>query len=624
MILMKTSLLYKVSKYLLPSLSGDLVLKRTKSSGWGVGLLVACLATVSCSDPNEGSLFMTPTTEETEMSATDILERDADQYSLWIELLKHANYYNALKNGDANATVFCPTNEAMKRFLNQQGVASVADLPLDYAKDIVRVHIISNRQYSDTEIDNYAEQGQSFAERGLELPDTTLLGTNLTVRYGRIETNVDDVQRHDDNILGSDSIFFNNQAKLGRFTSIKCVNATLFEMDEVIIPLVETIMDMLDNDEPTYGIFAQAVRECGYDSIASLTSTVSYTINGAVTTNYAFTCMAVTNNVYQAAGINSVADLRAYLASHSDNETDANLYNYVSYHFLPRPYTKDELLAYESDDPETDEETRIYDTQFKGQAITISRKGGQDFINNEIALVRTNIKARNGLIHRVGSVMPVFHPTPVRVVWDFLNSPDIITFVNAWGTANSLGNVFSTPIDNTMRDVDLSEDHFDGNYGTISSFTYQANESKAKTNTYRKVGYKKDALSGTASQYGAFMDNFMVLNLGFAGWIEFQTPTIIAGRYKVVLHYCKDINHNNFINSGTLVRFELDSHSTMAYMYKGMKRLPRYQLAENTIYGSLEFEGSGTHTFKITLMDVEAKNNSNYHLSLDYLEFVPI
>ena len=578
----------------------------------------------SCSDPNEGSTFLTPTTEEAEMSATDILERDAEQYSLWIELLKHANYYNALKDGSASATVFCPTNEAMGRFLKQQGVTAVAELPVDYAKSVARVHIINKAQYTDTQIDDYAEQGRTATERGYEIPDTTLLGTNLTVRYGRIETDVDDAQRHDDVILGSDSIFFNNQAKLGKFTATTCANAVLYEMDDVIVPLVETIMDRLDADQDTYGIFAQAVHDCGYDSIASLVSRVSYTLTGTVVTNYAFTCLAVPNSVYQAAGINDVAGLRSYLASHSDNETDADLGNYIKYHFLPRQYTKDDLLSYESDDPEADEETRIYDTQFTGQAITIGRHGGQDLINGDVPLVRTNIQARNGLIHRVGSVMPVFHPKPVRVVWDFLNQPDIINYVNAWGADNSLGNVFYTPIDNTMRDVDLSDEHFDGNYGTITSFTYLANESKARTNTYRRVGYKKDALSGAKSQYGAYMDNFMILNLGFAGWIQFTTPTIIAGRYKVVLHYCKDINHNNFINSGTLVRFELDDHSTMNYMYKGLGRLPRYQLAETTVYGSMEFEGSGSHTFKITLMDVEAKNNSNYHLSLDYLEFVPI
>lgn len=577
----------------------------------------------SCSDPNEGSLFVTPTTEETEMAATDILERDIQDYSLWIELLKKANYYNALKDGSANATVFCPNNQAMTRFLSEQGVSTVDELPESYAKSVVRVHIINNKRYTDTQIDQYAEQGRNFAERGYEIPDTTLLGNNLTLRYGRIETNVDDAQRHDDNILSADSIFINNQAKLGKFTAITCANAVLFEMDEVIEPLVETIMDVLDADKDTYSIFASAVHECGYDSIASLTSSISYTMTGTVVTNYSFTCLAVTDDVYRSAGITDVASLKSYLSSNFTGK-DAELSNYISYHFLPRSYTKEQLLDYESSDPEADEETRIYDTQFTGQAITINRKGGVDLINDEIALVRTNIKTRNGYIHRVGNVMPVFHPKPVRVAWDFLNQPDIISFVNAWGAANSLGNVFSTPIDATMRDVDLSDEYFDGNYGTITSFTYQLNETKARSNTYRRIGYKKDALSGASSQYGAYMDNFMTLNLGFAGWIQFTTPTIIAGRYKIVLHYCKDINHNNFINGGTLTRFELDDRTTMSYLYKGMTRLPRYQLAETTIFGSVDFEGSGSHTFKITLNDVEAKNNSNYHLSIDYLEFVPI
>ena len=585
--------------------------------GVGGGLLS------SCSDPNEGSLFMTPTTEETEMAAVDILERDASEFSLWIELLKYANYYNALKDGSARATVFCPDNAAMQRFLREQGVSTVTDLPESYAKAVARVHIINNQEYSDTQIDNYAEQGRNYVERGYELPDTTLLGTNLTVRYGYIKTDVDDVNRHDDIVYSEDSIFINNQARLGKFTAITCANAVLFTLDDVIEPLVESIMDKLDAEPDVYGIFADAVRECGYDSIASLISRVSYSLSGTVITNYNFTCLAVPNNVYQAAGITDVASLKSYLSSHCEGD-DAVLSNYIKYHFLPRAYTKDELLSYESADPEADQETRIYDTQFAGQAITVSRKGGADLLNNEIPIVRSNIKARNGVIHRIGAVMPVFHPSPVRVVWDFLNAPDIIAFVNSYGAANNLGNLFTTPIDATMRDVDLSDEHFDGNYGTITSFTYQANESKARTNTYRRVGYKKDATTGNGPQYGAYMDNFLVLNLGFAGWIQFTTPTIIAGRYKLVLHYCKDINHNNFTNSGSLTRFDLDDRSSMVYLYKGMPRLPRYQLGESTIFGSVEFEGSGSHTFKITMMDVEAKNNSNYHQSLDYLEFVPI
>ena len=580
----------------------------------------------ACTDPNEGSLFVTPTTEESEMATTDILERDADKFSLWIALLHHANYYNALKDGSARATVMCPNNDAMQRFLREQGVSTVDQLPVDYARSVVRVHIINNKQYTDTQIEDYANMGRDYVERGYEVPDTTLLGTNLTVRYGYIETNVDDAQRHDDQLRAEDSIFINNQARLAPINTVTtCANATLFTLDDVIHPLVETIMDKLDAEPEVYSIFASAVRECGYDSVANLTTSVSYTLTGTVVTNYNFTCLAVPNSVYQAAGINDVASLRNYLAAHCEG-ADAMLENYVKYHFLPRSYLKEELLSYESDEPEADDETLIYDTQFKGQAITVSRKNGVDLLNEKVELVRTNIKARNGLIYRIGDVMPVYHPKPVRVVWDFLNSPDIISFVNGYGAANNLGNIFSTPLDNTMRDVDLSDDHFDGNYGTITSFTYQAQESKARTNTYRRVGYKKDAVGTGAggSQYGAYMNNFLILNLGFTGWIKFTTPTIIAGKYKVVLHYCKDINHNNFTNSGSLVRFDLDDYNTMAYLYKGMPRLPRYQLGETTIIGSITFEGSGSHSFKMTMQDVEAKNNSNYHLSLDYLEFVPI
>ena len=150
-----------------------------------------------------------------------------------------------------------------------------------------------------------------------------------------------------------------DEVKLGKFTATTCANATLYEMDDVIVPLVETIMDRLDADTETYGIFAQAVHECGYDSIASLVSKVSYTLTGTVVTNYTFTCMAVPNSVYQAAGINDVASLKSYLAAHSDNEADKDLGNYIKYHFLPRQYTKEELLAYESDDPEADAETRM-------------------------------------------------------------------------------------------------------------------------------------------------------------------------------------------------------------------------------------------------------------------------
>ena len=71
----------------------------------------------------------------------------------------------------------------------------------------------------------------------------------------------------------------------------------------------------------------------------------------------------------------------------------------------------------------------------------------------------------------------------------------------------------------------------------ITSFVGEYTDSKAASRTYRRVGFMKEKYAigkPNVAEHGAFMNNYLVLNLGFAGWVEFTTPTIIAGKYKVV------------------------------------------------------------------------------------------
>ena len=97
-------------------------------------------ALTACNDPNEGELFVTPPETEAEMSVTDILESQPETYSMWIELLKHADLYNALKNTD-RATVFCPDNNAVRSFLAGENAATVAELDKGYARAVAQIHI---------------------------------------------------------------------------------------------------------------------------------------------------------------------------------------------------------------------------------------------------------------------------------------------------------------------------------------------------------------------------------------------------------------------------------------------------------------------------------------------------
>lgn len=537
---------------------------------------------------------------------------------MWIQMLKYANYYNALKDASASATVFAPTNDAVNKFLKQRKVSSISELPVEYAKAVVQNHIIEGSPISETTIDNYAKDSASISSQNL-------FGTYLSLRYGYKITEVDDAQRTQD-IHTPDSIFINNQARLEKFTATVCANGNIFTMGDVILPLTETIIDKLEIDG-SYSIFAKAIRESKYDSIAALVADTTVAKNGSkIITPRSFTCFAVPDDVFSSKGITDVNSLKSYLVSNSNGEEtngDEALTHYMQYHFLPREYITTELFNFQSDD-----QTLIYDTKLSGQAIIANLVAGAKIINKGISILRSDIEASNGRINKIDDIMPVYHPEPVTVRWDFLNSADIISIVNAWGADKGYGPVFSSPLENSVRTFDLSDNHFDGEYGTPTSFTYLANDTKAPFRNYRAIGFVKEkytsAAKKTESQFGSYMNNYLSLNIGYAGWIQFTTPSVIAGKYKIVLHYCKDVTLSSFFASGTMTRFDLDDESSIVYLYKGLTVRPSYEAVETVLWPSMTFDASTLHTFKITMMDIKAKTTSTYHQMLDYIEFIPI
>ncbi|MBQ7451469.1 MAG: DUF5108 domain-containing protein [Prevotella sp.] len=616
-------------------------IKKYNSYAVTLVLLIATLI-VSCSDPNEGELFVTPASDRAEMSITDVLESsDYDgQFSEWLQLLRYTNFYNALKNASATATVFAPTNDAMKKFLASRGVETVEEFYNDdpeYARAVVQEHIISGKKYFDNEIDMYASQKNY-------LPQVNLFGKYVNLSYGYIDTECDDDERTGvyENV---DSIYINSQARLQRFEADTCQNGVFYIMADVIKPLAETIYQTLDKDD-TYSIFAAAVKECGYDSIANkYQDTTRYAGGKYVVNTYKYTCFAVPDAVYRAAGINDVSSLKNYIVSNKSDkdefkdENDA-LNKYMQYHFLQREYTVSELFNFMGG-----EDLLVYPVKLAGQSIVTNNPDLKDeegnklfdgnYINKDVKILRSDKETRNGYIHKISSVMNIYHPDPVPMKWDFLNSADLISIVNAWGMDNSKGNVFTSSLgmDNTVR-YDFTKENNYKTYGSPTSFTYLANSTKASTNTYPAVGFWKDFISGTSAAYGAYMDNFLCLNLGYNGYVEFTTPSVIAGRYKVVLHYLAERSSQNlisgFFNSGTSTRIELDDNLVTKLLYKGVT-FPRkgfsyqnYTSAMETLWDSMEFEETTTHTFRVTLRDILAKDNSYYHLMLDYVEFIPL
>lgn len=583
----------------------------------------------ACDDPFEGDTFVTPTDVESEMTCTTLLENRSDDFSSWLELLKYADYYNGLKDAAAVATVFAPTNEAIAEFLEWKGVSSIQDLDKDYAREVVQNHIINGTKINSETFINAAVSGQPLSVQ-------TLFLAYLRPTFGYIERDVDDQFRTGDT-LNITSIYVNNQAIVqprdsGGINSIEASNAIIYYMDDVIHPLSETMVDKLEA-EGEYGIFAAACRKSGYDEVVSrLRDTIRIQGGGYTVTTYSFTCFAPSDEAMRAAGIQSVADLEALLPD------TLTLRDYCAYHFINgQSLTKDQFFSFDSDD-----ETLIYDTDLSGQVLTgmneFSSDGSQVvgvLLNEKAHIIRSDIEARNGMIHKIDYYLPVWEPAPVTVRWDFCNSADIIAFVNGYGAAKSLGTLYSSALTNKEYQIDLSENFRDGQFGELSSFTYQANAAKASYASYRAVGFKKCKYVSTSKKtqnaYDAYLNNLLVLNLGYAGWIQFTTPTIIKGKYKVTLHYASEASLKSFHSAGSLTKFQIDPElgnaewTKNAYVFKGLPT-GSYTFGNGSVelWSELEFPSSGTHQFKATMLDINAKTNGSYHQLWDYLLLEPI
>ena len=264
-------------------------------------ILVMTLVFSACQDPFLGSQYIEKTNANLDLSNAEFLKKHEDKYSMWIELLKYANLYNALNDAAATSTVFAPDNEAVTKFLAWKGVNTVQELDQEYARNVAKAHILKGI-IKENDFIAYVEKGQ--------IPTMSLFGSYLTTSYGYRDLDVDDNQLEQVALRDSFSIYLNNQAKvanLGRADTT--ANGRVYTLHDVIRPLSETVLEVLENYKD-YTIFVEAAKKTGYDQVVKVYADTVLNANGSISVNdVRFTCLAVPDEVYKAAGINSALKL---------------------------------------------------------------------------------------------------------------------------------------------------------------------------------------------------------------------------------------------------------------------------------------------------------------------------
>ena len=389
-------------------------------------------------------------------------------------------------------------------------------------------------------------------------------------------------------------------------------------------PVTESVYDRLQDDDvkDQFSIMIEALDATGWkDSLDVIEDTIKGDYGAQTIIKRSYTLLGVTNDVFAQAGINSLADLSAKVGSEDNNYKDKNneLNRYVAYHIMRGNYPLSRL-EFASTDTVGTYTTR--GTSTDGTIIMFSKEDDRKtYLNydNEsgratVIDLGSNIKARNGVIHKLSSWLPIYEPKPATVYFDFCDFSEVENYIGSYGTegqkyqTSTQSNEYRTDISKvTCYNVDIQNPASYASYNALDYFTVKESSNWVKC-------LNRDQ---------------MIINVGYTGSVSMKTPTLIKGKYKVTLVFCYATSMNfmrqtqNGSNGG-LMRFAFDGMNAKELAPYTTVPSNTLGIYETELYDELYFDGTQSHNLKITVLDPAASTQDKFRIQLDYLKFEPI
>lgn len=507
-----------------------------------IGLLLLMLCTTQCDDKLKDDVL----TVYDEQPIGLFLE-SKEEFSEWVEMLKYTGYFNALNVKD-QYTCFVPTNEAVRTYLQEKNYASIRAIPLDVARYIVRYSVIASTQ-------NY----YSSAFGNGKLQDSTASGDYLITKF---------------RAGGVNAIYVNDVARIVS-KDVEVTNGVIHVIDKVLDPVLRTLKDVVET-EPSYSIFREALRLTGLDVVLD-----QIYVDGRK--NYR-TLLMVPDEVFAAdpAAITNIQGLIRELGAGTDGYTlkDNPLFKYVAYHLVVSNSAVSDLAEF----PENATSKNVV-TMAEGELFNVSDIKGELFLNRDsegkqiirFRDGRTDIQARNGFVHEVDQVMRVYSPEPSVVLFEFTDYAEF--------RALPIFRVINSGVNNQKE-----------------SFTRETAPQEIRWMTIPDGNCSLAYENRTSWGNLLYMDAVTV-SLGNVGWIEFDLPQIVKGKYKVSL------GKGNYGSRGTY-QIILDGARLGSALYFGGGGSYLQEL------GQVNFKTTSSHTIRFSVV-------KNGGMEVDYILFEP-
>jgi uncharacterized surface protein with fasciclin (FAS1) repeats len=409
------------------------------------------------------------TTTSDDLLMGKYFEENGDTFSKFHRILELSGTLSFL-NAYGTYTCFAPTNEAVDAWVAAKGKSSVEDFSPEELKDMVRFHVIIDTINSTRFTDG-------------KLPTPTMFGQYLTALTYFEE--------------GTAKIKINKYAEIEN-KDIRVANGIVHSIKTVLEPVVISLAEVIEQN-PDYSIFSEALKATGlYDTLKLMPAETDEQKRW-------FTVFVHTNSVYNLIGINSIEDLKAkYCNTGNPKNRYDSLYLYMAYHML------DNSLKYVADLVTQN----AHLTFAPLEVITIRLKSDSVLINEDVFYgqlekgvlidrVNSDNTAGNGVFHIVENNFYIKVRLPIPVYWDVCDQPEI----------RKLAGVFRKPGTNAFLSL-----------GQLANVTWS-------TDTPIEYICAADEVQGRYLIYSDYLN--INLRTAVINWIEFTTPLIVKGKYKL-------------------------------------------------------------------------------------------
>jgi uncharacterized surface protein with fasciclin (FAS1) repeats len=533
--------------------------------------------------------IVTATTSD--VNIYDYLVKNADKYSEFAKMVEKAGYADFL-NAYGSYTVFAPTNDGVKAFLQDAGKSSIDAFTVPELQNIVKLHLLQD-----------TIQTGSFTDG--KLPQVTMLGQYLVTGVT--------------NQGGSSSYTVNRQALVLQ-PNIVLSNGIVHSLDHVLKAATKTVAQTIESN-PAYSIFTQALKETGYYDSLNI-------INNPDTTRRFLTAIAETNKALADSGITSYAALKAkYSNTGNPKRADDSLHLYVAYHILTDARYLADIVSTVS--VPTLAPLEVITPRLEGQSVLLNDIvfNGRHETGVELDRAGSDVTSNNGVVHASKGHFAVKLRVPVRVDFDVCDQPELRKLTSVFRKATAANAITSTGGGTGFAK------------GTFADITTGSNQSTSTA----YVSYT--CMPTTSTQYWGWYTDYLRIGMGNTSrnlWVEFRTPLLVKGRYKVwICYYRRRASTNNpaFPNRVTfdgepLQRtFDFSEQKPVgtpgeleALGYKQYTEVPLTNTGEDLnnvgrLVGTIDVKSTDRHTIRITFL----ANSSGQELNhLDIIQFIPV